>query len=122
VDLQAVVGPYGAGEQLVFSDEGTKLDVGEVSEQLVTVPATAKLLKATLVWTDPPGEGLQSDLDLIVISGGQERHGNMPASSSNFDRINNVEQVVWEDVPPGQVKVKVSCDRVTIGPQDFALV
>ena len=122
VDLQAIVGPYSPGEQLFFWDEGAALDVDQVTEQLVTVPPTAKLLKATLVWTDPPGEGLQSDLDLIVSSGGQERHGNMPPNSSDFDRVNNVEQVVWENIPSGQVKIKVSCNRVTTGAQDFALV
>jgi serine protease AprX len=86
------------------------------------VPAGAKLLKATLVWTDPPGEGLQSDLDLIVTAGGKKRNGNMPATSTDFDRINNVEQVVWENPPSGPATVRVACFRVTQAPQDFALV
>jgi hypothetical protein len=75
-----------------------------------------------LVWTDPPGEGLQSDLDLIVKVAGQERHGNMPAGSAEFDRTNNVEQVSWENVPAGPVTVTVSAHRVTLAPQSFALV
>ena len=122
VDLQAVVGPYGAGETLRFFDEGKALDTGDTAQQVVTVSAGATKLKATLVWTDPPGEGLQSDLDLIVKVGGQEHHGNMPAGSADFDRRNNVEQVVWANVPAGSVTVTVAAHRVTLGPQSFALV
>jgi serine protease AprX len=122
VDLQAVVGPYGARETLTFFDEAKALDTGEKRERSVTVPAGAKLLKATLVWTDPPGEGLQSDLDLIVKTGGKERHGNMPVGAAGFDRINNVEQVLWTNVPVGPVTITVAAHRVTLGPQSFALV
>ena len=122
VDLQAVVGPYGARETLTFFDEAKALDTGEKRERSVTVPAGAKLLKATLVWTDPPGEGLQSDLDLIVKTGGKERHGNMPAGAAGFDRTNNVEQVLWTNVPVGPVTITVAAHRVTLGPQSFALV
>lgn len=122
LDLQSVVGPYGPNEQLVFFDENQALDVGQSSQQAVTVPAGAKVLKATLVWTDPPGEGLQSDLDLVVKTGNKERHGNMPATSADFDRTNNVEQVVWENIPAGPVTVKVLCHKVTLAAQNFALV
>jgi serine protease AprX len=76
----------------------------------------------TLVWTDPPGDGLQSDLDLIVASGGQQRHGNMPAASAAFDRTNNVEQVQWSGVPAGTATVTVNAHRITLRPQTFALV
>jgi subtilisin family serine protease len=62
VDVQAVVGPYGAGETVRFFDEDTALDTGENKQQVITVAAGATVLKATLVWTDPAGEGLQSDL------------------------------------------------------------
>jgi hypothetical protein len=95
VDLQAVVGPYGPGETLIFFDENKKLDTGQAESRVVQVPPGVHLLKATLVWTDPPGEGLQSDLDLIVTAGTQTRHGNVAAGSTAFDRVNNVEQVVW---------------------------
>jgi serine protease AprX len=122
VDLQAVVGPYLPGETVVFFDERKKLDTGESTDQNIALPAGAKLLKATLVWTDPPGEGLQNDLDLIVTSGLKKRHGNMPADSTAFDRVNNVEQVVWENPPSGPATVTVACFKVTQAPQDFALV
>jgi serine protease AprX len=122
VDLQAVVGPYASNEQLSFFDESRKLDTGEREDRSVSVPNGAHRLKATLVWTDPPGEGLQSDLDLIVTVKTKERHGNMPAGSADFDRKNNVEQVVWEQVPAGTVTISVVAHAVTLGPQNYALV
>ena len=122
VDLQAVVGPYSIGESLTFFDENKALDTAKSQQQTFTVPVGAKLLKATLVWTDPPGEGLQSDLDLIVTAGGVERHGNMPPGSTGFDRTNNVEQVAWTNIPAGIVTVNVTAHKVTTAPQNFALV
>jgi hypothetical protein len=122
LDLQAVVGPYADGESLQFWDEGAALDVNEKSDQSIAIPAGTTGIKATLVWVDPPGEGLQSDLDLIVKIGSQERHGNMPAESTGFDRINNVEQIAWENIPNGACTVSVVCNRVTLSPQNFALV
>ena len=116
------MGPYGVGETLVFFDEGPSLDAGEQIQKTVVVPAGAKLLKATLVWTDPPGEGLQSDLDLIVAAGGQEWHGNMAPGSPAFDRTNNIEQVIWNNVPAGSAIITIAAHRVTLGPQNFALV
>jgi len=122
VDVQAVVGPYAANESIQFFDEKRKLDTNEREDRTIAVTAGARKLKVTLVWTDPPGEGLQSDLDLVVSAGGVERHGNIAAGSAEFDRTNNVEQVTWENVPVGQVKVSVVGYSIAIEPQDYALV
>ena len=55
------------------------------------------------MWTDAAGETLQNDLDLIVTAAnGQGGHGNEPAGSPNFDRTNNVEQVVLRQPGGGQ--------------------
>lgn len=63
-----------------------------------------------------------NDLDLIVrTADGQERHGNMPPSSTEFDRRNNVEQVVWSNVPAGKVEIVVRANRI-IEAQSYALV
>jgi serine protease AprX len=81
---------------------------------------TGYTLKVTLVWTDPPGAKLQNDLDLIVkASNGQVRHGNM-GTSKNFDRVNNVEQVVWANIPPGAVTITVNAFHITQFPQPWA--
>ena len=122
VDVQAVIGPYGKNEKLQFFDESRKLDTGQRQDRTFTVPANAKRMKATLVWTDPPGEGLQSDLDLVVAAGTRQRHGNMAPSSADFDRHNNVEQVLWDQLPANKVTISVLAHAVTSVMQDFALV
>ncbi|EGD93146.1 subtilisin-like protease [Trichophyton tonsurans CBS 112818] len=89
--------------------EGGPLTQGQTdSELVIKVPKDGeRTLKVTLVWTDPAGESLQNDLDLIVTAAdGSERHGNM-GDKKEFDRANNVEQVVWAKVPGGDVKVQV---------------
>lgn len=123
IDLAATVGPFGPGERILFKDEGTALDTGQEERTAVTANAAGATLKVTLVWADPAGEALQNDLDLIVrTANGQERHGNMPPSSTDFDRTNNVEQVVWPDVPVGNVEIVVRAHRITLHPQSYALV
>ncbi|AGW90423.1 MULTISPECIES: S8 family serine peptidase [Cupriavidus] len=122
VDLQAVVGPYAENETLQFFDEDARLDTGEREEYLVAIPTDARRLKVTLVWTDPPGEGLQSDLDLIVKAGTREWHGNMTRGAAGFDRVNNVEQVDWNQIPAGTATVAVVAHSVALDPQSYALV
>jgi len=123
VDVAATVGPLAAGEQVQLKDEATQLDTGQDESTAVSLPAGANLLKVTLVWTDPAGEALQNDLDLIVRAGdGQERHGNVAAASAVFDRANNVEQVVWTNPPAGTATVTVRAHRITLLPQPYALV
>ena len=123
VDVAAVVGPFGPNEGLMVQDEANALDTGEERKVTVNVPAGATSLKVTLVWTDPPGEGLQNDLDLIVSdASGSARHGNQPANATAFDRTNNVEQVIWDHPSSGQVNILVRAFRVAQFPQSYALV
>ena len=119
----AIIGPHGTNQQLIVQDETGTLDTGEEKNLTITVPVGATSLKVTLVWTDPPGEGLQNDLDLIVSgAGGAERHGNQPANATAFDRTNNVEQVVWDHPTSGKVNIRVRAFRVAQFPQSYALV
>ncbi len=84
--------------------------------------AVGATLKVTLVWSDPPGAQLQNDLDLIVVaSDGTERHGNM-GTGSGFDRTNNVEQVIWPNMPPGDAKIVFRAFRITQFAQPYAYV
>jgi hypothetical protein len=122
VDLAATVGPRGDQVQVIFKDEDTELETREEETTTVEVSQANSLLKVTLVWTDFPGEALQNDLDLIVrTADGQERHGNMPLSSTEFDRQNNVEQVVWSNISAGTVEIIVRAHRI-LRPQSYALV
>ncbi|OCK90296.1 subtilisin-like protease [Cenococcum geophilum 1.58] len=95
---------------------------GSADEKTTMAPAgaAARTLKVTLAWSDPPGEELQNDLDLIVkASDGTERHGNM-GTRRGFDRLNNVEQVLWDGIPPGVTEVKIRAHRITVEKQRFA--
>lgn len=117
VDLAATV-----AEPLTFKDEATELDTGDEEGTTVSILSPNATLKVTLVWTDPPGEALQNDLDLIVrASSGRERHGNMGTRSTKFDRSNNVEQVVWSNIPVGDVSIVVRAHRA-LRPQSYAVV
>jgi subtilisin family serine protease len=122
VNVGEVVAPTG---QVKFWDEGDgkKLDTGEEEIRTVTVAAANQTIKATLVWTDPAGSGLQNDLDLILrAADGTEQHGNVPANSTSFDRVNNVEQVTWNNVPKGDVQITTRANRITQATQSYALV
>ncbi len=122
VNLAKTIGSYADNEQVSFKDENTELDTGEEETIEVNITSEGMTLKVTLVWTDPHGKALQNDLDLIVRTEGQERHGNMSSSSTEFDRHNNVEQVIWENVPQEKIEIVVSAYRVTKEPQSYALV
>ncbi|RSL49572.1 hypothetical protein CEP54_012374 [Fusarium duplospermum] len=69
--------------------------------------------KVTFAYADLPGGELQNDLNLLVVVGGEQRHGNQSArqfplgSKKTFDRHNNVEQVLWENLPADVKSVKV---------------
>lgn len=122
IDMRATIGPFATGETLTISDENTALDTGQQESHTVDVPANARLLKVTLVWTDPPSEALQNDLDLIVrLSNGQERHGNM-GTATTFDRNNNVEQVTVSNPPAGPTEVIIRAHRAAQFDQSYALV
>jgi hypothetical protein len=120
VDLAASLG--NAGEMLRFIDNLEALDTGQRTAVTETIGEGTTLLKVTLVWTDAPSKnGLQSDLDLLVRIGEQELRGNRPPGATDFDRINNVEQIVWQKPPVGEATIFVGAYR-TLAPQRFALV
>ncbi|EEP81174.1 predicted protein [Uncinocarpus reesii 1704] len=92
---------------------------------------TLPTLKVTLVYSDLQGAELQNNLNLAVISGDVERHGNQgtkefrtegPWEQDDFDNLNNVEQVTWEGISPGKVIIKIRTAWVTSDDQPFACV
>ncbi|AFZ01039.1 S8 family serine peptidase [Calothrix sp. PCC 6303] len=122
VDLAASTAPLGEKERVIFQDEKTALDTQQEEKIEVEIAECESTLKVTLVWTDYPGEALQNDLDLIVkTADAQERHGNVAPTSSEFDRRNNVEQIVWNNIPVGKVEIIVHAYRI-LHPQSYALV
>ncbi|WP_316527490.1 S8 family serine peptidase [Kitasatospora brasiliensis] len=102
--------------------DAAELKQGQEHTFKVTVPqGISHTLKATLVWSDPPGADLQNDLDLIVRAGGLERHGNM-GTGIGFDRANNVEQICWDVIPAGEAEITVRAHRITKHAQPYAVV
>ncbi len=118
VDVQASV----SGAVAVYDEADPLADTGDQAVFAAQVGPGGRL-KVTLVWTDPPGLGLQNDLDLIVACGGKTAHGNLGVGATAFDRANNVEQVYWPDLPPGApVRIEVQAFRIALEAQTFALV
>ncbi|KAJ4287283.1 hypothetical protein N0V90_012681 [Kalmusia sp. IMI 367209] len=75
---------------------------------------SSSTLKVTMTWMDTPGKDLVDKLGLSVTAKGERRHGNkgsanMSATPKAYDDINNVQQVIWENVPEGDVHVAVEC-------------
>ncbi|KEF54028.1 uncharacterized protein A1O9_09823 [Exophiala aquamarina CBS 119918] len=83
-------------------------------------------LKVTLAYADFPGARLSNDLNLIIVAGDKERHGNQwnaefeIGSHQPFDRRNNVEQIVWANVPGDHVKIVIKGWRLTSDEIPFA--
>lgn len=91
----------------------------------ITLPALSELspggdkygrtLKVTLVWTDDEGPTLVNSLALTVLTTADHtlRLGNRgPYDMSNnlaYDSLNNVQQVIWQNCPPGDVVISVIC-------------
>jgi hypothetical protein len=117
-------GPLKQGEEETIAVEIPKRTPrhheGEADSDDVAPAGVGVTFKITLVWSDPPGATLQNDLDLIVrAANGEERHGNM-GTSKKFDRANNVEQVVWHNMPPGKAEIVFRAFRITNFPQPYA--
>jgi hypothetical protein len=111
----------GEGGPLRQGEEGSVgVEIPEGSPGAERAASAGRTLKVTLVWSDPPGAALQNDLDLIVrAADGTERHGNA-GTTTNFDRVNNVEQVVWDAIAPGHADIVVRAHRITRFPQPYA--
>ncbi|KAH7153629.1 subtilisin-like protease [Dactylonectria macrodidyma] len=75
-------------------------------------------LKLTMAYADLPGASLSNDLNLVVVLGDKQRHGNQGNeefdidATQTFDRSNNVEQVVWPQITEGNVKVIIKHYRL----------
>lgn len=112
------------------------LAAGEQKVYLVSVPAGAVALKATLAWDDPPAalnttHQLVNDLDLLAVApdGTTIHHPwrldpdepSAPAIRTGPDSINNIEQVVVDAPAAGLWQIRVNGFAVAAGPQVFSL-
>ena len=104
--------------EIVHREPGTGFRESDVAdktpwEETINVNPGYTTLKATVVWSDPPGDKLNNCLRLEVT------HANMSKFSGSS---NNVLQVVWNDKFKGQLKFKVGIiGNLVKSPQLFAV-
>lgn len=111
---------------------------GNTSTHTITgLPAGATQLKVMLYWVDPaalPGApvALVNNLDLTVTASDAILHrplilnsnpGNVDAAAAEgIDNINNIEQVVINTPPGGNVTINIEGSNIPSGPQDYIIV
>ena len=106
--------------KIVHCDHGTGFRELEVADGLpweetlsVDPKYSYTTLKATLVWSDPPGPLIKNKLRLGIKNAGRR---NFAISS------NNVQQIVHKNIMKGDLKVKVDIvGNLYISPQPFAV-
>jgi subtilisin family serine protease len=120
----------------LWEDPATSLRTGAAADFALAVTDPVEPLKATLVWTDPPGpvggqDILVNDLDLEIAAPDGTTHvgnaGQYPPGSrclrpDGRDGCNNVEGVLIELPAVGPYTVRVRAHEVQSDPQDYALV
>lgn len=109
---------------------------GGVDTVFVVVGPTDNVLKITLAWDDPPGTpnvspALINDLDLVVFDPSNNQRfpwtlsglaaPAAPATQTQKNAVDNIEQVYVASPPPGVYRVEVRGFNVPSGPQPFSL-
>jgi hypothetical protein len=107
---------------------GELSETGQLHSFKVVVSETQTPFKATLVWTDPPGEvnsanALKNDLDIVFISPKGEKffpwtldkdNPTENAKRNKANNIDNVEQVVVDNPEAGIWTIEVKADSVDV--------
>ncbi|KAF5020982.1 hypothetical protein F66182_6994 [Fusarium sp. NRRL 66182] len=120
VESQIKTSGYGIGAIEEETEEPFELEIP------IPSGGNTQTLKVTLAYADLPGAALSNDLNLVVVAGGKERHGNQGSQEfdvgarESFDRSNNVEQVVWHQVAGDKVKVVIKHYRLVSPRVPFA--
>lgn len=77
------------------------------------------------MWTDPPGRGLQNNLNLLLMNIEYNfrwvGNADLPRQITAFDRDNNVEIIRVDDPPKGEYRLVVQANNLLISGQDFAI-
>ena len=89
---------------IVEGEHGTGFESHELRDgpgwsKLIQVISRGMTLKATLVWTDPPGVQIKNKLQLVLKPGNSDSRGGI--------LNNNVQQIRWKDIPQGNITLKV---------------
>jgi serine protease AprX len=133
LDLSRAVPFNGGAMELAFVDiarDAPQALLGDQPERALwrrrLVVTAEGDVSVTLVWSDPPGHGVQHNLNLVVVTPDKAmRMGNeklVRAPFEKLDRTNNVEQVRLPKAKPGTYLVQVAAQNTLFGPQGFALI
>ena len=116
---------------------GSVSNGGSSTHTITGLPAGGAQLKVLLYWVDPaamPGAtvALINNLDLLVTPSGGPAHRPLilnpnPANvgdnaQEGTDNLNNIEQVVIQAPPGGDVTINISGTNIPAGPQDYVVV
>lgn len=112
VDLQQVLNPA-EPTQVLFIDESDGLEEEEKREYKIEITDSTVNLRATLVYTDYPGEYLVNNLNLILRSpSGKDYLGNDFNETGEPDTVNNVEGVVIQSPEIGLWTVEIAAEAI----------
>ena len=111
VNLEYSLFPPGP-RTFLFYDITNSLAEGESDAYDIKVTNAGEPLLVTLVWSDPPGETLQNDLDLLLISPNA-------ATTNRSDAVDNVEGLDIASPQTGRWLVQVSGETLSDGPQPY---
>jgi len=112
------------------ASQGSHIDVATIK-----VTPNQQQVKATLIWTDPPGnpfaaKALINNLDLRLIDSNNNEYLPWSLDSNNNFRTairsnnsrDNVEQILIDNPPVGEYTIRVLTGDIPSGPQDFVLL
>ncbi len=118
LDLATTIAPDGSGQQIYADDIDLAVGTGEVRSFSAVVADSSVPLRATLVWTDRPGKGLQNKLYLRAIApDGSIVDGDLTAFPVS---TNNVQRVHIDGPMPGTYTLEVHGIDVPFGIPDLA--
>ncbi|KAN0073090.1 Peptidase S8/S53 domain containing protein [Elaphomyces granulatus] len=96
---------------------------GQYNEKAISIRLDVErecTLKATLVWCDPPSAMIQNRL---VLELEHEKEKRRVYDDDDYDEnLNNVQQILWQNIPRGNITVTVEADDTLKLPQPFAVV
>lgn len=99
--------------------------LGQRHRYVITI-ADGEFLCLCLVWTDPPGNGIQNSLRMTIENLDTTQswvpNYNRPSKIHRFDRSNNVQSIKLENIPSGDYMIKIGVDNLLVPGQDYALV
>jgi len=110
-----------------WKTDNLKLNVtGELIRYQFTINQS-DWLRICLVWTDPPGNAIQNNLNLVLDKEGDTTkkwisNESWPHNLNDLDSHNNVQVIRVENIKPGRYNIHIIASNLLKQGQDFALV